>query len=185
MDKGIFCKKLIHVIAMCVSLCFVLSTSFCFVDNVIAEDDAIPIKGTLLASGKGGEKIKSSWGELDSQMLLLNAHQQISLSGNKLKIVFGLVHWDTKTATYVGDDLSFSSRYVAKSPVSVKLFQEEGTGKWCATEGILGQGNNKFIVFEGLKLMVIGGANKPIKIAGTVFSNTTIIIKDGKPKKAD
>ena len=185
MIKGCFCKNLIHVIAMCVSLYFVFSLSFCCNSIAFAADETIPIEGVILASGKGGEKIKSSWGELDSKMLLLNAHQRISLSGNNLKIIFGLVHWDTKTASYISNSLAFSSLYVAKAPVSVKLFQEKSSGKWCATEGILGLSNDKFIVFEGLKIFVVGGVDNPVKIVGTAFSDTTIIIKDGKPLKSD
>jgi hypothetical protein len=185
MVKINFCKGSVNVIAMGVFLYFVLTVGFFFGGDTFAEDETLPIKGVLIASGKGGEKIKSSWGELDSRQLLLNAHQRISLSGNNLKIIFGLVHWDTKSASHIDNDLKFSSQYVAKSPVSVKLFQEDGSGKWCATDGILGISNDKYMVFEGLKLSIIGGADNPVKIAGTAFADTTIIIKDGKTLKSD
>ena len=55
----------------------------------------------------------------------------------------------------------------------------------CGIVGYAGPKNSKHIVFEGLKIFVVGGADNPVKIVGTAFSDTTIIIKDGKPLKSD
>lgn len=165
-----------------VVFCFILFSGWYFGGVAFSEDDEIPIQGVLFAIGSG-EKIKSPWGELDSQMLLLNDHQQISMAGNRMKIIFGLTYWSNASSMYVENGLKFSPLYEAKSPISVKLFREEGSGKWCATDGILGINNDDQVVFEGLTITVIGGADNPIRIAGVPLSDTTVIIKDGKPVK--
>lgn len=182
MAKGRLFNGFIHVVAVCAAFCFVFSLGGHFNSSCLAEDEEIELKGVLLASADD-RNIKSPWGDLKDQQLLLNQDQRVSLENNNLKIIFGLTHWDKESASYVGDNLKFSSLYVAKSPVSVKLFQEEETGKWCATDGMLGISEDDSIVFEGLKIIVIGGAGKPVKIAGAAFSDTTVVIKEGKPVK--
>ena len=167
-----------------VVFCFILFSGSYFGNVAFSDDEAIPIQGVLFNIGEG-EKIKSPWGNLDSQMLLLNDHQQISMSGNNMKIIFGLIYWSNTSGMSVENGLKFSPLYEAKSLISVKLFQEEGSGKWCATDGILGISNNNSVVFEGLTITVIGGTDDPIRIAGVLLSDTTVIIKDGKPVKID
>ena len=167
-----------------VVFCFILFSGWYFGGVVFSEDNEIPIQGVLFSIGNG-EKIESPWGKLDNQMLLLNDHQQISLSGNNLKVIFGLTYWSSTSGMHVENVLKFSPLYEAKSPVSLKLFQEEGSGKWCATDGILGINNDDPVVFEGLTITIIGGADNPIRIAGVSLSDTTVIIKDGKPVTTD
>lgn len=184
MSKKSLCNSMFGSHIALAVICFILFSGWGFGGVAFSEDEAIPIEGVLFNIGDG-EKIKSPWGELDSQMLLLNDHQRISMSGNNMEIVFGLIYWSNSSGMHVEPAIKFSSLYEAKSPISVKLFQEEGSGKWCATDGILGISRSKSIVFEGLTITVIGGTDDPIRIAGELLSDTTVIIKDGKPVKVN
>jgi len=184
MFKQDLCNSTFSKYVALLLFCSILFSGSYFGNIALAEGDEIPIKGVLFNIG-GDEKIKSPWGELDSQMLLLNDHQQISMSGNNMKIIFGLIYWSSTSGMQLDPVIKFSGLYEAKSPISVKLFREEGSGKWCATDGILGISNSNPIVFEGLTITVIGGADDPIRVAGVLLSDTTVIIKDGKPVKID
>ncbi len=73
--------------------------------------------------------------------------------------------------------------------VSITLVQDKKTGKWLATAGKIGlfkadlvtNGNIIVVLLEGQTIRIIGGKDKPIKILGSPFSDTTVVIREGKP----
>ena len=151
-------------------------------DVYFPDTKEVSIQGITIAFDN---EIESPWGTLDSQFLLLNDYQRINMSKDDLEIILGLIYWSDSTGMRVGDKLDYDPVFVSKSPVSVKLFQEEKTGKWCATDGMLGMHNSNTIVFEGLTITIIGGTENPIKIAGIPLSDTTVTIKNGSPLKIE
>ena len=143
-----------------------------------AEDIEIELKGILMSSKP--EQLNSPWGPLNNNMLLLNHPQQISLNGNNLNILFGLLYFDEKSATAFDGRLKITNSWTAKTKMRVKMFQDKNTGKWCATEGFIATVNNEMAVFNGLEISIIGGKEKPLMIDGQPFADSVVEIKNSK-----
>jgi hypothetical protein len=130
--------------------------------------------------------IKSPQGDLNAKMIVpikswCYESSSALLYGGRITVKSAFAHWDKESASHIGSRLDFSSSPNTTLGPEIKLFQEEKTGKWCATDGVLGIEENKLMVFEGLSISIIGGADNPIIVAGVPLSNTNIVIQDGKP----
>lgn len=131
------------------------------------------------------EQINSPWGTLKNSMLLLDNPQQISMSGNNLNILFGLLYLDDTSGTFFKGDLKITNRWSAKTPMKVRMFYDRENKKWCATDGFLATVNSKAAVFNGLTISIIGGREKPLVIGGKPFFGSVVEIKNGKVYKID
>lgn len=143
-----------------------------------AQEVEIELKGLYLMSEP--KQIHSPWGLLENSMLLLNNPQRVSRDGNNLSILFGLMYFDEKSATSFDGELEITNSWTAKTPMQVKMFFDETTGKWFVTKGFIATSNNEMAVFNGLKISIIGGKEKPVMIDGKPFSDSVVEIKNGK-----
>jgi hypothetical protein len=143
-----------------------------------AEEFELELKGIQMTSEP--KEIRSPWGLLKNSMLLLNNPQRLSMSGNDLNIIFGIFYFDEKSATPFDGKLKISDSWTASKKLKVKMFQDENTGKWCATDGFVATTSNDTLVFNGLEISVIGGKEKPLIINGEPFSDCTVEIKNGR-----
>ena len=143
---------------------------------VSAEEVELELKGIEMSSEP--KQISSPWGLLTNSMLLLNNPQRVSMSGNNLNILFGLLYFDEKSATTFDGRLKVTNSWTASTKMLVKMFQDKNTGKWCVTEGIVATVNNEMAVFNGLEISVIGGRERPLIIDGKPFSDCVVQIKN-------
>ena len=73
----------------------------------------------------------------------------------------------------------------AAGPINLTLVQNKADGKWLATDGKMAiYYKTSSGLIEGHSIKIIGGSENPITIDGHPFSNTTILIKGGKPVRS-
>jgi len=148
---------------------------------VSAQEVKVELKGILLSAKP--EQISSPWGPLKNNMLLLNKPQRVSISGNNLTILFGMLYFDEKSATDFDGKINITNLWTAKTRMKVKMFQDQNTGKWCVTDGFVATTKNDLAVFNGLTISIMGGKENPVIIDGEPFSDSVVEINNGKVYK--
>ena len=128
---------------------------------------------------------KTSIGTLHGRYTLEDG-AEIAFTGNKgVEVVFGFVSIAKGDALPVGVAIDVCTTRSDTKKSRITLVQDKKTGKWLATDGrvglLKGKRDSEPVVFEGHTIIIIGGSKKPIKISGVPFSDTTVIIKGGKP----
>jgi hypothetical protein len=136
------------------------------------------------------KQYETSLGKLKDQILLLNEGNRVRQdSSGQLHILFGYVLLQKDWATLIGDSIEVYTGLKEPVPSDITLevifVQDKITGKWLATDGFICIHNGSLVLLDGHKIKVLGGVDDPINIAGRPFSNTTIIIKNGKPVVQD
>ena len=126
-----------------------------------------------------GQEYETDIGVLKGTFLLQNGSQKnIQQNGDKFKmdVLYGAVYMTDKTAVEIKKDLSVMQTD-QKLDVEVTLIQEEGSGKWLATNGWLCMKGDNLFLLENTRVKVIGGEEKPIFINGKPFLNTDFVAK--------
>ncbi|MBU0545624.1 MAG: hypothetical protein KKH97_09820 [Proteobacteria bacterium] len=85
----------------------------------------------------------------------------------------------------VGDELEIYTKGTATTTNTPKVIfvQDISTGDWLATSGVIFFIDSKLFLLNDHEIKIIGGRERPFKIAGQQFYETTLKIKDGKPVK--
>ena len=88
---------------------------------------------------------------------LIAKNEAMSITNNQIRIVLGLS---------------------CNPPPKISVVQETKTENWLLTDGLVGVNHNEWVFLNGHEIKVIGG---PFLIQGLPFSDTTVLITDGKP----
>jgi hypothetical protein len=158
--------------------------AFLSVDYIVDSCVAGEIKGIKLSSK---EKYQTSLSTLNSGFLLQNGNRMGTGPSGNLIIIFGLIHIGSDEATALGSNVEIFEGKTNLSP-NITLLQDRKSGKWLATNGTMCIDNGTIKVLDNSTIRIIGGTENPVKIEGRPFSDTTIVIKNGKPtiiKSAD
>ena len=85
----------------------------------------------------------------------------------------------------VGDGLEVYTKETATTTNTPKVtfVQDISTGDWLATSGVIFFIDSKLFILNDHEIKIIGGKERPFKIAGQKFYETSVKIKDGKPVK--
>lgn len=169
-------KKVFSGLLFFLSLNILYLSSNYFVHSSIAEEK---VKGVKL-SKSGEKKYQTSLGQLNNGFLLQNDNQvSMDKSGNLL-IVFGFIHMGSDEAVEIDNNVAVFQGETNLSP-HITFVQDQKNGKWLATNGTMCIQNNSNLLLDNTTIKVIGGTDKPIKIAGQPFADTTVLIKNGRP----
>ena len=158
---------------------YILVTAMLIIFTTItafAQEIEIELKGLYLASEP--KQIQSPWGVLENKMLLLNNPQKVSMDGNNLSILFGLMYFDKKSATTFDGQLKITDSWTAKTKMKVTMFYDKKTENWCVTQGFVAIENSEMVAFNGLEINIVGGEEKPLVVDGRQFSDLKIEIKN-------
>lgn len=134
------------------------------------------VKGTHLQCS---EKYQTSLGTLPCGWLIQNGNQ-IKMVGNNMEIIFAFIHMGSDEATPILDNVGVFQGKTNLSP-HITFVVDQNSGKWVATNGTMCIKNDETLLLNNTTVKIIGGGENPIKILGQPFSNTTVLIKKGKP----
>lgn len=119
--------------------------------------------GVVIPSGTPVKPVKG--GSFTYEYIFLNI-----LPGKALPVGDGLEAYTKGTAT------------TTNTP-KVTFVQDISTGDWLATDGVIFFIDGELFILNDHEIKILGGKDRPLKIAGQQFYETTLKIKDGKPVK--
>lgn len=168
-------RPLMKQIAILFWGCFILYFGFTLIGtDPYAQDEADKYETALGILTAGGGRVDKG------------AQLEFDAANKKLIIVKGFFSVPPGRAVPVSGAFKIIPEFGSPAgPINLTLVQNKANGKWLATDGKMAiYYKTSSGLIEGHSIKIIGGPENPITIDGHPFSNTTILIKDGKPVKS-
>lgn len=123
---------------------------------------------------------ETSLGKLKDSFLLQNGNKMGTDSSGNMTIIFGFIHMGSDGAIDIRDNVEIFQGKTNLSP-NITFVQDMKSKKWVATNGTMCIDKSSTKLLDNSTVKIIGGKERPIKIAGQSFSDTTVLIKNGNP----
>lgn len=142
----------------------------------------LPLRGQGIRASGEEDAFQTESGALKNGATLLKG-AIIGVVNEKLKLVFGFFGIEKGFGLPLKKDLVATSR---QEPLpdgrkaEITLVRETGTKRWIATNGVLARDGDDEMLVEGHTVYIVGGRDNPVRICGKDFSDSTVIIENGR-----